>query len=85
VSVKQGVGFVILMVAACAFVVLVSQIVGHSPLVLLLLISLLIFLEFLLLARDRAVGAASIFLITTAVVPLLRWNPRQWLMGLSIR
>jgi hypothetical protein len=71
VSVKQGVGFVILMVAACAFVVLVSQIVGHSPLVLLLLISLLIFLEFLLLARDRAVGAASIFLITTAVVPLL--------------
>ena len=36
-----------------------------------LFISLLIFLEFLLLARDQAVGAASIFLITTAVVPLL--------------
>jgi Protein of unknown function (DUF2955) len=71
VSVKQGVGFVILMVAACAFAVLVSQIFSHSPLVLLLLISLLIFLEFLLLARDQAVGAASIFLITTAVVPLL--------------
>jgi hypothetical protein len=71
VSVKQGAGFVVLMVAACAFAVLVSQIFGHSPLVLLLLISLLIFLEFLLLARGQAVGVAAIFLITTAVVPLL--------------
>jgi hypothetical protein len=32
---------------------------------------LLIFLEFLLLARGQAVGVAAIFLITTAVVPLL--------------
>ena len=38
---------------------------------LLLLISLLIFVEFLLLARGQAVGVAAIFLITTAVVPLL--------------
>jgi DUF2955 family protein len=71
VSVKQGVGFVLLIVAACAFAVLVSQIFGQSPLVLLLLISLLIFVEFLLLARGQAVGVAAIFLITTAVVPLL--------------
>jgi len=71
VSVKQGVGFVVLMVAACAFAVLVSQIFGQSPLVLLLLVSLLIFLEFLLLARGKAVGVAATFLITTAVVPLL--------------
>ena len=35
------------------------------------LVSLLIFLAFLLLARGQAVGVAAIFLITTAVVPLL--------------
>jgi len=43
----------------------------RSPLVLLLVVSLLVFLEFLLLARGRAVGVAATFLITTAVVPLL--------------
>ena len=59
------------MVAACAFAVLVSQIFDHSPLVLLLVVSLLIFLEFLLLARGQAVGVAATFLITTAVAPLL--------------
>jgi hypothetical protein len=71
ISVKQGVGFVAVMFAACAFAVLVSQIFNQSPLVLLLLISLLIFLEFLLLARGKAAGVAAAFLITTAVVPLL--------------
>lgn len=71
ISVKQGLGFVGLMVAACAFATLVAQIFADSPLVLLLVISLLIFLEFLLLARGQAVGVAAIFLITTAVVPLL--------------
>lgn len=71
ISVKQGAGFVAVMFAACAFAVLVSQIFGQSPLVLLLLISLLLFLEFLSLARGKAVGVAAAFLITTAVVPLL--------------
>jgi len=71
ISVKQGLGFVAVMVAACAFTTLVAQIFVDSPLVLLLVISLLIFLEFLLLARGRAVGVAAIFLITTAAVPLL--------------
>jgi len=71
VSVKQGLAFVAVMVVACTFAVLVSEIFGQSPLVLLLLISLLIFLEFLLLARGQAVGAAALFLITTAVIPLL--------------
>jgi hypothetical protein len=71
ISVKQGLGFVTVMVAACAFAILVSQIFVDSPLVLLLAVSLLIFLEFLLLARGQAMGVAAIFLITTAVVPLL--------------
>lgn len=71
ISVKQGVAFVAVMVIACAFATLVAQILVDSPLVLLLTVSLLIFLEFLLLARGQAMGVAAIFLITTAVVPLL--------------
>ncbi len=71
ISVKQGIGFVAVMVAACAFAILLAQILVDRPLVLLLTVSLLIFLEFLLLARGQAVGAAAIFLITTAIVPLL--------------
>ncbi len=71
ISVKQGVAFVIVMVAACAFSILLAQILVDSPLVLVLAVSLLIFLEFLLLARGQAMGVAAIFLITTAVVPLL--------------
>jgi len=59
------------MVVACVFAVLISQMFDRSPLVLLLVVSLLVFLEFLLLARGRAVGVAATFLITTAVVPLL--------------
>ena len=70
-SVKQGVAFVAVMVAACAFAVLVSQIFVDSPLVLLLAVSLVTFLAFLLLARGQAAGVAAMFLITTAVVPLL--------------
>ena len=71
VSVKQGLAFVAVMVVACVFAVLISQIFDRSPLVLLLVVSLLVFLEFLLLARGQAVGVAATFLITTAVVPLL--------------
>ena len=71
ISVKQGIGFVGTMAVACAFATLLSQILVDSPLVMVLTISLLIFLEFLLIARGRAVGVAAIFLMTTAVVPLL--------------
>jgi hypothetical protein len=71
ISVKQGFGFVAVMVVASAFAVLVSQLFVDSPLVLLLVISLLTFLAFLLIARGQAVGVAATFLITTAVVPLL--------------
>src|SRR6185437_10116293 len=70
-GVKQGLAFVAVMVVACAFAVLVAQIFAHSPLVLLLVISLVTFLTFLMLARAQAAGAAALFLITTAVVPLL--------------
>jgi hypothetical protein len=59
------------MVVACVFAVLISQMFDRSSLVLLLVVSLLVFLEFLLLARGQAVGVAATFLITTAVVPLL--------------
>jgi hypothetical protein len=71
ISVKQGLGFVAVMMAACSFAVLVAQIFVDSPLVLLLVVSLVTFLAFLLLARGQAVGVAATFLITTAVVPLL--------------
>jgi hypothetical protein len=70
-GVKQGLAFVAVMVVACAFAVLVAQVFVDSPLVLLLVVSLVTFLAFLLLARGQAVGVAATFLITTAVVPLL--------------
>lgn len=70
-SVKKGVAVIAVMAAACAFAVLISQIFVDSPLVLLLAVSLVTFLAFLLLARGQAAGVAAMFLITTAVVPLL--------------
>ena len=71
IGVKQGLAFVAVMAIACAFAVLVAQVFVVSPLVLLLVVSLVTFLAFLLLARGQAVGVAAMFLITTAVVPLL--------------
>jgi len=71
ISVKQGVGFVVVMLTASVFAVLVSQIFVDSPLVLLLTVSLVTFLAFLSMARGQAAGVAGTFLITTAVVPLL--------------
>jgi len=71
ISVKQGLAFVAVMVVACTFGVLVAQVFVDSPLVLLLVISLVTFVAFLSLARGQAVGVAGSFLITTAVLPLL--------------
>ena len=71
IGVKQGLAFVAVMVVACVFAVLVAQVFVDSPLVLLLVVSLVTFLAFLLLARSQAAGVAATFLITTAVVPLL--------------
>ena len=70
-SIKKGVAFVAVIVAASAFAVLVSQTFVDSPLVLVLAVALVIFLAFLLLARGQATGVAAMFLIATAVVPLL--------------
>src|SRR3990170_9074123 len=61
ISVKQGIGFVALMAVACAFATLIAQLFVDSPLVLVLAISLLVFLEFLLIARGQAVAIANIF------------------------
>ena len=70
-SVKQGVGFVTVMAAACVFAVLLAQIFVDRPLVLLLAVSLVSFISFWSLARSQATGVAAAFLITTAVIPLL--------------
>jgi uncharacterized membrane protein YccC len=70
-SVKKGVIFIAVILCACVFAVLVAQVFVDSPLVLLLAVSLVTFLAFLLLARGQAAGVAALFLITTAVVPLL--------------
>ena len=85
VSVKQGLAFVAVMVAACAFAVLISQIFVHSPLVLLLVVSLLVFLEFLLLARGQAMGVAATSSSRRPLFLCLRSNPCPWLTGSSIR
>jgi len=71
IGVKQGLAFVAVMLVACVFAVLVAQVFIDSPFVLLLVVSLVTFLAFLLLARGQAAGVAATFLITTAVVPLL--------------
>ena len=81
-NVKQGLAFVAVMTVACAFATLLAQILVDVPLVLLLAVSLLIFLEFLLLARGHAMGAAAIFLIATAVVPLLALESMSVAYGL---
>jgi hypothetical protein len=71
IGVKQGLAFVAVMVVACAFAVLIAQVFVDSPLVLLLVVSLVTFIAFLLMARGQAAGVAATFMITTAVVPLL--------------
>jgi hypothetical protein len=71
IGVKQGLVFVAVMVVACAFAVLIAQVFVDSPLVLLLVVSLVTFIAFLLMARGQAAGVAATFMITTAVVPLL--------------
>ena len=70
-NLKQGFGFVAAMTAACGFSVLVAQIFADVPIILILVLALLVFLGFLMLARGQAVAVAAIFLITISVVPLL--------------
>jgi Protein of unknown function (DUF2955) len=81
-NLRQAVGFAILMTAGCIFSILIAQIFVETPLVLLLVLALLIFLAFLLLARGQGVPVASILLITVSVVPLVSVSSLELAYGL---
>ena len=66
---KRAIGFVVLMALGCGVSLFISLAFADKPLTLIVVVGLLIFLEFLALARGKA--AAGIFLITTAFVPLM--------------
>jgi Protein of unknown function (DUF2955) len=66
---KHALGFVVLMAVGCAVSLFVALIFADRPSSLILIVGLLIFLEFLALARGQA--AAGIFLMTTSFVPLM--------------
>ena len=66
---KHALGFVVLMAVGCTVSIFVALIFADRPLSLILMVGLLIFLEFLALARGKA--AAGIFLMTTSFVPLM--------------
>lgn len=66
---KRAVAFVLLIAAGCVISLFVSLFFADRPLSLILIVSLMIFLEFLALARGQA--AAGIFLMTTSFVPLM--------------
>ncbi len=81
-NLQQAAGFAILMTAGCILSILIAQIFVETPLVLLLVLALLIFFAFLLLARGQAVPVASILLITTSVVPLVAVSSLELAYGL---
>ena len=81
-NLRQALGFVVLMVAGCVLSVLIAQIFVDTPFVLILVISLLIFLAFLMLAKGRAVPVANILLITVSVVPLVAVTSIELAYGL---
>lgn len=81
-NLRQAVGFAVLMTAGCVFSVLIAQIFVQTPIVLLLVLALLIFIAFLMLARGQAVPVASILLITTSVVPLVAVSSLDLAYGL---
>ena len=57
------------MAVGCTVSLLVALVFADRPLSLILMIGLMIFLEFLALARGKA--AAGIFIMTTSFVPLM--------------
>ena len=81
-NVKQAIGFVVLMVAGCVFSVLLAQAFVQTPFVLVLVIGLIIFFAFLMLARGQAVPVANVLLITTAIVPLVSVSSIELAYGL---
>lgn len=66
---KRAIGFVVLMALGCGISLFISLGFADKPLTLIVVVGLLIFLEFLALARGQA--AAGIFLMTTSFVPLM--------------
>jgi hypothetical protein len=66
---KRAIGFVVLMALGCSLSLFISLAFADKPLTLIVVVGLLIFLEFLAVARGKA--AAGIFLITTSFVPLM--------------
>jgi len=72
----------VLMVAGCVFSVIVAQAFVQTPAVLILVIGLIIFLAFVMLARGQAVPVANILLITTAIVPLVSVSSIELAYGL---
>ena len=81
-NLRQAFGFVVLMAAGCVFSVLIAQIFNDMPLILILVIALLIFHAFLMLARGQAVPVANILLITVSVVPLVAVSSIEVAYGL---
>lgn len=66
---KHALGFVVLMAVGCGISLFVALIFADRPLSLILMVGLMIFVEFLALARGKA--AAGIFIMTTSFVPLM--------------
>ena len=66
---RRAIGFVVLMAIGCGLSLFISLAFADKPLTLIVVVGLLIFLEFLAVARGKA--AAGIFLMTTAFVPLM--------------
>jgi hypothetical protein len=81
-NLRQALGFVVLMVAGCVFSVLIAQIFLDTPSILILIIALLIFHAFLMLAKGKAAPVANTLLITVSVVPLVAVSSVELAYGL---
>ena len=81
-NLRQALGFVVLMVTGCVLSVLIAQIFVDTPLILILVIALLIFHAFLMLAKGQAVPVANVLLITVSVVPLVAVTSIELAYGL---
>ena len=81
-NVKQAIGFVVLMMAGCVLGILIAQAFVETPAVLILVIGLIIFFAFLMLARAQAVPVANVLLITVSIVPLVAVSSIEIAYGL---
>jgi Protein of unknown function (DUF2955) len=77
---RRAIGFVVLMAIGCGLSLFISLAFADKPLTLIVVVYLLIFLEFLAVARGKT--AAGIFLITTAFVPLMAVSSIELAYGL---